>query len=159
MLYHVPDIPRALGEPRRVLRPGGRFLAVTNIHDSMGEYRRAIDEAADRLKGSVADVMRMSIATADAFSERNGPALIETAFGNVSTTFVGAALRFETAEPALRYFDSCRTLKGFTVEEWAVARAEFAKVVAERLKDGPWFVTKTAVLFMAFNFPSGERIS
>ena len=101
----------------------------------------------------------MSIATADAFSERNGPALIENAFGNVATTVVEAALRFETAEPALRYFDSCRTLKRFGVDEWALAREEFAKVVAERLKDGLWLVTKTAVLFMAFNSPSGEPIS
>jgi ubiquinone/menaquinone biosynthesis C-methylase UbiE len=30
MLYHVPDIPRALGECARVLRPDGLLLATTN---------------------------------------------------------------------------------------------------------------------------------
>ena len=35
MLYHVPDLDRALGECARVLRPGGTFLAVTNSADDL----------------------------------------------------------------------------------------------------------------------------
>jgi SAM-dependent methyltransferase len=37
MLYHVPDLDRALGEIARVLKPGGRLVAVTNAIDHLQE--------------------------------------------------------------------------------------------------------------------------
>src|SRR5258706_8894120 len=37
MLYHVPDRAKALSEIRRVLKPGGRFYAVTNGESHMQE--------------------------------------------------------------------------------------------------------------------------
>ena len=40
MLYHVPDLHRGLAEVRRVLRPGGRFLAVTNGDGHVADLRR-----------------------------------------------------------------------------------------------------------------------
>jgi SAM-dependent methyltransferase len=46
MLYHVPDVDRAIAELARVLRPGGRLVAVTNsqghlaeIYDLLGQER------------------------------------------------------------------------------------------------------------------------
>ncbi|MCW2832233.1 MAG: hypothetical protein JWN68_186 [Nocardioides sp.] len=39
MLYHVRDLERALNEVRRVLRPGGTFVAVTNGNDHLAELR------------------------------------------------------------------------------------------------------------------------
>ena len=37
MLYHVPNLPQALSEVRRVLKPGGRLFATTNGAEHMRE--------------------------------------------------------------------------------------------------------------------------
>jgi SAM-dependent methyltransferase len=42
MLYHVPDLDRALGEIARVLRPGGALVAVTNSVRHLAELRELI---------------------------------------------------------------------------------------------------------------------
>jgi SAM-dependent methyltransferase len=153
MLYHVPHIPRALREAHRVLRSGGRFLAVTNIQGSMGDYRKALHEAAETLTGQIADAARILVPASDVFNEINAPPRIRNIFGNVSVTFVEAALRFETAEPALRYLDSCATLKGLTPPNWASIRQAFAEAVVRRLKGGPWIISKTVVLLTAVKDP------
>jgi SAM-dependent methyltransferase len=42
MLYHVPELDRALAELERVLEPGGALVAVTNSEDHLRELRELI---------------------------------------------------------------------------------------------------------------------
>jgi SAM-dependent methyltransferase len=44
MLYHVPDVDRALAEIARVLVPGGALVAVTNSVDHLAELRELIGQ-------------------------------------------------------------------------------------------------------------------
>jgi SAM-dependent methyltransferase len=55
MLYHVPNLDRALRELRRVLRPDGRLVAVTNSERTMPELWDLLGEAGLRAEGFSAE--------------------------------------------------------------------------------------------------------
>jgi SAM-dependent methyltransferase len=76
MLYHVPDIEAAAGEIRRVLRPEGLFLAVTNSISNLQELRALVEAA-------VGTDWRMLRPADERFSMEGGAALLSSSFGSV----------------------------------------------------------------------------
>jgi SAM-dependent methyltransferase len=91
MLFHVPDVDRALAELSRVLVPGGRLVAVTNSELHLSEARRlaGVD-------------MRRRVP----FSRENGEAILGRHFESVERRDVDGWVTFAGREDVQRYVDS-----------------------------------------------------
>ena len=97
MLYHVPDVPRAVAELARVLEPGGRLVAVTNYVDHLQEARELI--------GAPARLFT-------AFSGENAEELLLAAFNGVECREAGGEISFPTRESVVEYVKATQGLWG-----------------------------------------------
>ena len=148
MLYHVPSVPAALEEFRRVLKSGGRFLAVTNAARYMPELWDAVAEAA-QLEAALIPLTQTRGGVAAAFSQVNGEAWVQGAFGNAQLTFLDNALVFPSAQPVLAYLESHSAWLALNEAEQNRGRAALNEVLVQRFHPGPWTVSKRTVFIGA----------
>ena len=95
MLYHVPDLDRALAELARVLKPGGRLVAATFGEDHLRELWRFLD---------------YEKAAALAFNRRNGGERLSRHFAHVERRDADAVVVFPDREAVRRYVGA--TIRG-----------------------------------------------
>jgi SAM-dependent methyltransferase len=98
MLYHVADHRSALEECKRVLRPGGRLLAVTN-----SDIPRALDAVIGDALGAVTGQRRDRWTPPLSFTAENGAAILAPVFDRVEPEHVVTALAVLTGSRLLSH--------------------------------------------------------
>ena len=98
MLYHVPDVDGALAELARVLRAGGRLVAITNGRDHLLELWDVLGVREERLARQIT------------FSAENGEASLRRHFDRVEVRDASGTVTIRDRAAVLRYLHSAETL-------------------------------------------------
>lgn len=103
MLYHVPDIPAAIRELRRVIRRGGTVLASTNSSAHLAEIDDLLNAAISSQLGRPVKAM-----PALSFTTQTGTATLGSEFSSVTLHSNDVSLSMPTAQPVIAYVASIR---------------------------------------------------
>ena len=148
MLYHVPDLGKALGEIRRVLKAGGRLYATANGADHMKELRDLVCPLAPDLPFSRNENAKRR------FGLDSGAARLAKFSGDVALRRYEDSLQVPAVEPLMAYVLSAQGA-GAALTEAAVA--ELRQRIDERIvAEGVFHVTKSVGMFLATCAPPRE---
>lgn len=137
MLYHVPDIPRALREMRRVLKPGGHLALATNGEGHLSELHQLLSTLAETpiTSGAVAR-----------FGLQNGDALLAEVFPQRELFIYPDSLWVTEVEPLISYIRSMWWVEGWNETQLARLEQEIVKRMEE---EGGMSIQKSTGLFWA----------
>lgn len=137
MLYHVPDISLAVRELRRVVRPGGTVLAVTNAFDDKPQIMDLLHLAAGREPGTYVKVDRR-------FVLEDVPEFFRACFDHLRVVEVRTELNIGQVEPLVRYLNSIRSAAEHALgTDWDDLLTEAARLIAEEVGSNRGFLVTT----------------
>lgn len=149
MLYHVPDIDKAVRELARTVKADGWALAVTNSRDNMTvifEVWDSIEHPAIETAPSIAAL----------FPLEEAASYFEPYFDDVQTIWLEDAILLPSVEPLKAYLYSGRHLRmmpNHTDEDWAQVKAAMSaradEIWVERAVDGILTIPKRSGLVIA----------
>jgi SAM-dependent methyltransferase len=142
MLYHVPDLPRALGEVRRVLAPSGRFYAATSGLENL----RELTDLLARFDPVFATRPPRAV---DPFCLENGAELLAPWFAEVELRRYEDGLLITDAEPLVAYIRSMMLVGPLAGDSSTEARLRAHVERALAAAGGALAISKEGGLFVA----------
>lgn len=103
MLYHVPDVPAAIRELRRITKRDGTVLASTNSSAHLAEINDLLAAAVSSQLDRPVRVM-----PADSFTTQTGTGILSREFSSVTLRTLDVSLSIPTAQPVIAYVASIR---------------------------------------------------
>lgn len=134
MLYHVPDIFKALGEVRRVLKKGSSFYSATYGENGILKY---IGEAFAPYGGQTS--------FNDCFTLQNGEAQLKKYFGSVERREYPDSFEVTDVDDMLDYMASLSEI----IDMGTLTREEAKSVLEGRKKNGSIHIPKEYGLFIS----------
>jgi ubiquinone/menaquinone biosynthesis C-methylase UbiE len=140
MLYHMPDLPRALAEIRRVLKPGGHLYATTIGQKHLCELDKLVLQAWP-------DIHWIGLGSpAVAFGLENGKSKLAQFFSQIALHIYEDSLRVTEAGPLTDYVFSGSLGSQLSEEK----RNAFRELIEQDLAThGALYLTKASGLFEA----------
>ena len=143
MLYHVPDIDKALAEIRRVLKPEGTFYATTLGNNNFKEL-------IGLLRGFDSKIDIGLDAVTNAFGLESGGAKLKKYFGSVEVRRYEDGLHITEAEPLIDYILSMQGIGNVSERIAGGNVARFARYVEEIFAKHSYIdIVKDAGMFVA----------
>jgi len=141
MLYHVPDRTLAIAELRRVLRPVGVALVVTNSENHLHQLDDLLVECAAAATG----VDRLPVRSFISFTTESAADELAAAFPRVESRVLVSELVIDAVEPVLDYARSVSAFVADTAGQLNGVIAELERRVARTIRDEGAFHVRTAV--------------
>ena len=136
MLYHCPDIPAAVAELRRVVRPGGALVVSTNSTTHL----REMGEAWGQTRWGEG---------ASRFSLEHGGEVLATAFSHVEVQRTDNRLLIPEVEPVVAYIESVRDNYAGSVDDWDASIERLRERVSDEIRrSGAFAVSITKGVFV-----------
>lgn len=152
MLYHVPELEKAVQEIQRVLKPGGVLIAATNSMHYMPELVELQVRLAEKFDVDNDERWTNPGNVTQSFSLENGRQVLEPAFMHIERFDLPGALVFQNSEPLIDYLGSMRERyehmyrPGVTWEDVSTALRDFLD--GHIAKHGEFRVHKLAGVFV-----------
>ena len=144
MLYHVPSVVTAARELRRVVRPGGTVLAMTNGRDHQAELQALAADAMSAVAG--VRVERPSLIAG--FTFENGEDQLAAAFTRIEAHELRGSLAVPDVAPLVAYIDSQRVPVAWLLPDvamWPAVLEEAGRIAGARIARDGVFRARTHV--------------